>query len=97
LAAAGYDYNQVQSLVNDAMAKKPYNGTQINQPQTNNYVPGYDGPYAQNNPLSSQNDYANYNEYLNNLAQRQQNGYIDPNGQWHNGMSQEEFNRSYIG
>ena len=87
LAQAGYDYNQVQSLVNDAMARKPYNGNQITQPTQNN-----SSAYS---PLSSANDYQNYNEYLNNLSQRQQSWYIDPNGQWHEGMSQNDFNQSY--
>lgn len=87
LAQAGYDYNQVQSLVNDAMARKPYNGNQITQP-TQNSSSAY-------SPLSSANDYQNYNEYLNNLSQRQQSWYVDPNGQWHEGMSQNDFNQSY--
>ena len=88
LAQAGYDYNQVQSLVNDAMARKPYNGNQITQPQVQQQ--------AVSNPLSSSNNYANYDEYRNTLMNSQQNGYIDPNGQWHTGMSQNDFNQSYI-
>lgn len=88
LAQAGYDYNEVQSLVNDAMARKPYNGNQITQPQVQQQ--------AVSNPLSSSNNYANYDEYRNTLINSQQNGYIDPNGQWHTGMSQNDFNQSYI-
>ena len=65
LAQAGYDYNQVQSLVNDAMARRPYNGTQITGPQTQTQT-------------------------------QEQTGYVDPTGQWHEGMSQQHFNQAYI-
>lgn len=92
LAQAGYDYNQVQSLVNDAMKGKAYSGsntTQSSAANTNN-------TQSSVNPLSSSNNYANYDEYRNTLMNSQQNGYIDPNGQWHTGMSQNDFNQSYI-
>lgn len=92
LAKAGYDYNQVQSMVNDAMKGKSYSGgnaTQSSAANTNN-------TQSSVNPLSSSNNYANYDEYRNTLMNNQQNGYIDPNGQWHTGMSQNDFNKSYV-
>ncbi len=92
LAKAGYDYNQVQSMVNDAIKGKAYSGgntTQSSAANTNN-------TQSSVNPLSSSNNYANYDEYRNTLMNSQQNGYIDPNGQRHTGMSQNDFNQSYI-
>ena len=94
MEAAGYNYNEVQQAVNQAMKNRNTGTTNTtirnNTQNTNNKA---NTPYS---PLSSANDYQNYNEYLNTLTQRQQSGYVDPNGERHEGMSQNDFNQSYI-
>lgn len=68
LEKMGYNYNDVQSQVNRAMAWLPYNGVQ----QTMN---NYFNPTTTNTTV---------------------NRYVDPNGEWHEGMSQDDFNKVYI-